>query len=101
MLHVGPKMLPRLVELERDRDRRRRAEQEGWTGEIEGIDLTLRLLAEKKAAAERAGRTRPTAALLGMPVTRRAASPRRHTPADTVSDSTLASESIAPGTSRS
>jgi hypothetical protein len=62
--------LPRLVELERDlRDRRRRAEHEGWTGEIEGIDLTLRLLAEKKAAAERAGRTRPAAALLGMPAT--------------------------------
>jgi GTPase involved in cell partitioning and DNA repair len=36
-----------------------RAEHEGWTGEIEGIDLTLRLLAEKKASAERAGRTRP------------------------------------------
>jgi site-specific recombinase XerD len=70
VLHVDPKMLPRLVELERDlRDRRRRAEHEGWTGEIEGIDLTLRLLAEKKASAERAGRTRPAKALLGMPVT--------------------------------
>jgi hypothetical protein len=102
LLHVDPKMLPRLVELERDlRDRRRRAEHEGWTGEIEGIDLTLRLLAEKKAAAERAGRTRPAAALLGMPATRRAASRRRQTPAGTASDSTLTSESIAPGTSGS
>jgi integrase len=43
VLHVDPKMLPRLIELERDlRDRRRRAKHEGWTGEIEGIDLTLR-----------------------------------------------------------
>jgi hypothetical protein len=61
---------------------------------IEGIDLTLRLLAEKKAAAERTGRTRPAATLLGMPATRRPASRWRQTPADT------ASESIAPGTSR-
>jgi hypothetical protein len=76
MLRVDPKMLPRLVELERDlRDRRRRAEHEGWTGEIEGINLTLRLLAEKKAAAERAGRTRPAPTLLGMPATRPAAKP--------------------------
>jgi hypothetical protein len=78
MLHVDPKMLPRLVVLERDlRDRRRRAEHEGWTGEIEGIDLTLCLLAEKKASAERAGRTQPAKALLGIPVTRRAEGPRR------------------------
>jgi hypothetical protein len=99
VLHVDPKMLPRLVELERDlRDRRRRTEHEGWTGEIEGINLTLRLLAEKKAAAERAGRTRPVAALLGMPATRRAAASRDQTPAGTAS--TSASESIDPGTSR-
>jgi hypothetical protein len=78
VLHVDPKMLSRLIELERDlRDRRRRAEHEGWTGEIEGIDLTLRLLAEKKAAAERAGRARPAAALLGMPATRPTANRRR------------------------
>jgi hypothetical protein len=99
VLHVDPKMLPRLVELEQDlRDRRRRAEYEGWTGEIEGIDLTLRLLAEKKAAAERAGSTRPAAALLGMPTTRRAAIQRRQTRAGTDNDSTLASKPIAPGT---
>jgi hypothetical protein len=51
--------------------RRRRAKLEGWTGEIEGIDLTLKLLAEKKAAAERANRTRPATTMLGMPSTGR------------------------------
>jgi hypothetical protein len=101
VLHVDPKMLPRLVELERDlRDRRRRAEHEGWTGEIEGINLTLRLLADKKAAAGRANRTRPALTLLGMPATRRAATGRGQTPAGTASDSILASESMEPGTSR-
>ncbi|MEV0537554.1 hypothetical protein [Kitasatospora sp. NPDC050463] len=40
MLHVNPKMLPRLDELEQDLPgRRQRAEAEGWIGEIEGIDL--------------------------------------------------------------
>ncbi|MBD0321896.1 MAG: recombinase [Aldersonia sp.] len=64
-------MLPRLVELERDlRDRRRRAEYEGWAGETEGVDLTLRLLAEKKTAVAPASRARSSAALLGMPATR-------------------------------
>jgi hypothetical protein len=101
VLHVDPKMLPGLVELDRDlRDRRRRAEHEGWIGEIEGIDLTLRLLAEKKAAAERAASTRHAAAPLGMPATRQAASRPRQTPAGTANDSTLASKPIAPGTSR-
>jgi hypothetical protein len=38
-------MLPRLDELETDLlDRRSRAEQEGWLGEIDGLDLTLNLL---------------------------------------------------------
>jgi hypothetical protein len=42
MLHVNPKMLARLDELEADLlNRRARAEAEGWIGEIEGIDLTL------------------------------------------------------------
>jgi hypothetical protein len=82
--------------LERDlHDRRRRAVHEGWTGEIERIDLTLRLLAGTKAA-ERAARTRPVAAPLGMPATRGAASRRRQPPPGTASDSILASESIAP-----
>jgi hypothetical protein len=54
MLHVDPGMLPRLCELEEDLvARRRRAVAEGWLGEIEGIDLTLRLLREKQAGAAR------------------------------------------------
>lgn len=48
MLQVDPKMQPRLLELRKDlRLRRDRAVTEGWRGEIEGIDLTLRLLEEK------------------------------------------------------
>lgn len=36
MLQVNPKMLPRLVEIEKDLLlRRRRAEEEQWLGEIE------------------------------------------------------------------
>ncbi|MEU7904558.1 hypothetical protein [Actinoplanes sp. NPDC049118] len=43
MLNINPKMLGRLAELEEDlQARRSRAEAEGWAGEIEGIDLTLR-----------------------------------------------------------
>ncbi|MFF3069992.1 hypothetical protein ACFVSN_29535 [Kitasatospora sp. NPDC057904] len=43
MLNVNPKMLGRLNELETDLlTRRERAEAEGWFGEIEGLDLTLR-----------------------------------------------------------
>ena len=54
MLRVNPAMLPRLAELETDLQARRgRASAEGWLGEIEGIDLTLRLLREKQATAER------------------------------------------------
>jgi hypothetical protein len=56
MLRINPAMLPRLSELENDLEtRRNRASAEGWLGEIEGIDLTLRLLREKQAAAERIG----------------------------------------------
>ena len=54
MLRVNPGMLPRLDELETDlQARRERASAEGWLGEIEGIDLTLRLLREKQATAQR------------------------------------------------
>jgi hypothetical protein len=68
MLHVNPKMLPRLEELEADLlARRARAEAEGWLGEIDGIDLTLRFLRDKRAQATRVGRTVPV--LLGQPET--------------------------------
>lgn len=47
-------MLSRLDELEADLGKRRdRASDEGWLGEIEGIDLTLRSLRDKRADALR------------------------------------------------
>ena len=47
-------MLPRLDELETDLlDRRSRAEQEGWLGEIDGLDLTLNLLRQKRDETRR------------------------------------------------
>jgi hypothetical protein len=70
MLRINPAMLPRLTELETDlQERRGRASAEGWLGEIEGIDLTLRLLREKQAAAERIRATSGTSGVvdLGMP----------------------------------
>jgi len=58
-------MLPRLDEIETDLlVRRSRAETEGWLGEIEGIDLTLEYLRDKRRQAERA------ATFIGMPVIR-------------------------------
>lgn len=55
MLSINRKMLPRLDELEADLlGRRQRAIDEGWRGEVEGIDLTLRFVASKRAQAHRA-----------------------------------------------
>jgi site-specific recombinase XerD len=66
MLRIDPKMLPRLQELETDLlARRARAEAEGWLGELEGIDLTLTFLRDKRDEALRIGRI-PTVHL-GMP----------------------------------
>lgn len=46
MLQVNPKMLPRLAEIEKDLLlRRKRAQEEHWLGEVEGIDFTLTFLA--------------------------------------------------------
>jgi hypothetical protein len=71
MLHVNPKMLPRLAELEEDLGHRRaRALAEGRLGEIEGIDLTLRFLQEKQQQAQRL-LTITSQVDLGMPVIRR------------------------------
>ncbi len=54
MLHVDPKMITRLTEIETDlASRRERARSEGWIGEIEGIDLTLTFLRRKRFDAER------------------------------------------------
>jgi site-specific recombinase XerD len=69
MLSVNPKMLPRLDEIEADLiARRQRATDEGWHGEIEGIDLTLTYLHGKRAQAQRAVATSPVS--LGMPAVR-------------------------------
>ncbi|MDP7707518.1 hypothetical protein [Mycobacterium sp. TY815] len=58
MLHINPKMIPRLNELETDlQARRERAVTEGWLGEIEGIELTLRFLRDKRDEALRINRT--------------------------------------------
>ena len=50
VLHVDPRMLARLDEIEADLlARRERAQAEGWRGEIEGLDLTLSFLRNKRA----------------------------------------------------
>ncbi|TJZ94361.1 recombinase [Actinacidiphila oryziradicis] len=60
-------MLDRLDEIERDlHDRRDRAKHEGWLGEIEGIDLTLSLLDQKRTEARRLVH-QPATVDLGMP----------------------------------
>jgi site-specific recombinase XerD len=49
VLHVDPRMLARLDEIEADlTSRRDTARKEGWHGEIEGLDLTLSLLRAKR-----------------------------------------------------
>jgi hypothetical protein len=63
VLQVSPKMLPRLQEIEADLlTRRARADSEGWLGEIEGLDLTLAFLRDKRKRLER------TTTSLGTPV---------------------------------
>jgi hypothetical protein len=64
VLQVSPKMLPRLQEIEAGLlTRRARAGSEGWLGEIEGLDLTLTFLRDKRKRLERT-----TTTSLGMPV---------------------------------
>ncbi|MET9104976.1 recombinase [Streptomyces zhihengii] len=66
MLHVNPKMLARLSELEADLlQRRTRAEARGWFGEIEGIEPTLTFLRAKRDEAQR--RTQRPPVDLGIP----------------------------------
>jgi hypothetical protein len=71
MLRVDPKMLGRLDEIHTDLlARRAHAETEGWLGEIEGIELTLSFLAEKRAETQRLAdvdRSQDTVTVLGMP----------------------------------
>jgi integrase len=66
MLQVNPKMLPRLAEIETDLIlRRKRAEEEQWLREIEGIDMTLTFVRTKQADAARLAHRNPVA--LGIP----------------------------------
>ncbi|MGK4909999.1 tyrosine-type recombinase/integrase [Streptomyces albus] len=66
MLSINPKMLPRLDELEEDLiSRRKRAVEEGWQGEIEGLDLTLTFLRSKRQQTRRIQRSGPVE--LGIP----------------------------------
>jgi hypothetical protein len=65
--NINPKMLPRLDELEDDLlARRARAQHEAWLGEVEGIDLTLTFLRQKREETKRLDRIAPVE--LGMPV---------------------------------
>jgi hypothetical protein len=67
MLAINPKMLPRLNEIEDDLlARRARAEREAWLGEVEGIDLTLTSLRQKREETKRLARIAPVE--LGIPV---------------------------------
>ena len=66
MLQVSTKMLPRLAELEKDLSlRRKRAHEEQWFGEIEGIDMPPAFLRTKQADAARLTRRVPVD--LGIP----------------------------------
>jgi len=66
MININPKMLPRLDEIEDDLQARRgRAAHEGWLGEVEGIDLTLTFLRQKRDQTRRLARIAPVS--LGMP----------------------------------
>lgn len=68
MININPRMLPRLDEIEADLlARRTRAEAEGWLGEIEGIELTLSFLRQKRDQTRRLARIAPVD--LGMPLT--------------------------------
>jgi hypothetical protein len=67
MLNINPKMLPRLDEIETDLlARRARAENEAWLSEVEGIDLTLTFLRQKREETQRLASIAPVD--LGMPV---------------------------------
>ena len=68
MLHINPEMIPRLEQLEADLETRRaRAVAEKWVGEVEGIDLTLRFLRDKRMEAQRVNRTAQKSEL-GLPL---------------------------------
>jgi hypothetical protein len=68
MLAINPKMLPRLDEIEDDLlARRARAENEVRLGEVEGIDLTLTFLRQKRQETKRLARVAPVELCLPAP----------------------------------
>jgi hypothetical protein len=69
MLAINPKMLPRLNEIEYGLlARRARAQRENWLGEVEGIDLTLTFLRQKREETKRLAHIAPVE--LGLPSAR-------------------------------
>ena len=69
LLQVDPEMISRLDEINTDLIARRElAQTKGWLGELEGIDLTLHFLRDKRADAQRLSLVGPTN--LGMPTIR-------------------------------
>ena len=70
MLRIDPKMIDRLDEIHTDlAARREHAQTQGWLGEIEGIDLTLRFLADKRTETLRLAQfSRDTVTPIGMPM---------------------------------
>lgn len=76
MLAINPKMLSRLDEIEDDLLARRvRAESERWLGEVDGIDLTLTFLRQKREDTNRLARIAPVD--LGIPSLQPASATRR------------------------
>lgn len=64
MLRIDPAMLARLDALEADLlCRRERAQTEGWLGELDGLDVTLRFLHDKRDEAHRLARSSAPTAL--------------------------------------
>lgn len=69
MLHVDPAMIDCLNEINTDLlARRELAETKGWLGELEGIDLILRFLQDKRAGAQKLTWRDPTS--IGFPTIR-------------------------------
>lgn len=68
MLHLAPNMIGRLDELETDLlHRQAEAHARGWLGELDGLQLTLTFLRDKREQARRL-QERPTVTL-GLPTT--------------------------------
>lgn len=63
-------MIGRLDEINTDLIARRGlAETQGWLGELEGIDVTLQFLQDKRAGSQRLASLSPT--ILGIPAIRK------------------------------